>query len=239
MRGELATVQFCPECLTQALMFFRFVKSQTRDFEDLGPRPHCHRSLQGCQRTHMHLAHLLRTQALVHDRESTGWSHHRFFDASWERSRRSLCYKSVPETVTRRNPRGVLSNMPNGSMRFQSLSFVHLPSLITHAQGPLGSRKTYSRKAAFENGGHSHACQWWQSVQCRKSFLRFHINTFGKGDFRFVRIPQKTAIAHQEEVQCGRSNVSRPRLDAIHRWICAQNTISVFQRREGRGQHTT
>ena len=37
----------------------------------------------------------------------------------------------------------------------------------------------------------------------------------------------------------GHSNVSRPRSDAIHRWICAQTHTNVLHCSEGRGQHTT
>ena len=72
-------------------------RSMLTPFSDRGQ--HCRRSLQGCQRTHMYLhahAHQRRTQAAAHGCEPAVWSHHRLYDAGWERGRTFLRCLSAP-----------------------------------------------------------------------------------------------------------------------------------------------
>ena len=173
-----------------------------------------------------------RTQKVVHGRESTVWSHHRQYDAGWQRGRPFLRNNSVPQTMTRRNPWRVLPRMARWQYVLPlSVPRESLASLITLAQVLLGRRKTYSKKAAFETGGNSHAREWWQSRSKTCSVPQFLLQIphqhLRARRFRFVRILQRTAVAHQEEEKNGRSIVSRPGSDAIHRWICAQTFLRV------------
>ena len=72
-----------------------------------------------------------------------------------------------------------------------SLPRASLPSSTTCAGTALRQEKTHSKTAAFENSGNSRARLLWQSrlkIHSVSSHLRAR-------RFRFVRTPQKTAVA--------------------------------------------
>ena len=137
---------------------------------------------------HLHApAHQRRTQAAAHGRESIVWSHHRLYDAGWERDRHYLLLQLCARNSDQEKPMEstpqhgqmavcasspgpssispVIDNTCAGTARRQNIS------LKESGKRNRWKRSRTSVVIAIEN-------EFSVSIPCS-----FHINTFGQGDF--------------------------------------------------------